>query len=337
MKKRYAPKIAKMALLSLAATALLSAAGIGHAQSKPWPNKPIKFVVCFPPGNAADVFARAVGPVLSEKLGQPVVVENKAGAGGLLGVEAIAKGANDGHTVGVCSLSPITILPAIRKQMPYDVERDLAPIVLSNKGPMVLVVRKMSPFNTLQEFLAYARQNPGKLTYASLGAGTISQMSTEAFKMAAGIDVAEASYRGSGPALTDLMGGHVDVMLDGVASASAQIAAGSVKALAVTTRTRSPLLPDVPAMNELGIAGLESFDFFGWVGFFAPSSMPAEHVNKLNQEISTILTTPAVQERARVTGQEIPEKNSPQDFKAFIRSDFERWSSLAKTLKIENM
>ncbi len=314
----------------------LLALGSSLAQASPgWPNKPVKFMVCFPPGNAADVFARAVGPLLSEKLGQPVVVENRGGAGGLIGTEAVAKAAPDGYTIGVCSLSPITILPATRRQMPYDVERDLAPVVLSNRGPMVLVVKKDSPFNSLSDVIQHAKKNPGKLTYASLGPGTISQMSTEAFKMAAGIDLTEVSYKGSGPALTDLIGGHVDLALDGAASASAQIAAGTVKALAVTTRQRSPLLPDVPAMSQSGIAGLASFDFFGWVGFFAPGGTSPEVVQRLNKEITEILKSPAVQQRARATGQEIADPNTPAQFRGFIRADYKRWFGIAQQLKLD--
>ncbi len=307
----------------------------GMAQAATWPEKTVKFVVCFPPGNAADVFARSVSPELSERLGQSFVVDNRAGAGGLIGMEATAKARPDGYSVGVCSLSPITILPAVRKNMPYDVEHDLIPVVLSNKGPMVLVVKKDSPFNTLDELIAYAKQNPGKLTYASLGPGTISQMSTEAFKMAAGIDMMEISYKGSGSALTDLIGGRINVMLDGAATAMAQMAAGTVKALAVTTLKRSPLLPQVPAMSESDIRGLEGFDFFGWVGFFVPTGTPSAIVQKLNKEIAQTLKLLVVQQRANATGQEIAEPNTPEQFRDFIRKDHARWAAIAQKLKLD--
>jgi tripartite-type tricarboxylate transporter receptor subunit TctC len=318
-----------------AALALTSLAVTPVTAQTAWPSKPMKLVVCFPPGNAADVFARSIGPILAEKLGQPVVVENRAGAGGVLGVDAVAKAPNDGHTIGVCSLSPITIIPSVRKQLPYDVNKDLAPVILTNRGPMVLVVKKSSPFNSLNDLIQYAKANPGKLSYGSLGPGTISQMSTEAFKAAAGIEMIEVSYKGSGQALTDLVGGHVDVMLDGAASAVAQVSAGTVKALAVTTQKRSVFLPDVPAMNESSIPGLKGFDFFGWVGFIAPAGTSSEVLNRLNMAIAGALKNPQVIQRAHAAGQEIADANTPEQFREYIRVDASRWSVLAKRLNIE--
>lgn len=318
-----------MGLVALATTA-------PGVQAQTWPSKPIKLVVCFPPGNAADVLARAIGPLLSERLGQPVVIENRGGAGGVIGVEAVAKSAPDGYTIGVCSLSPITILPAMRRNMPYDATRDIAPVVLSSKGPMVLVVKKNSPFNSLEDLVQYARANPGKLTYASLGPGTISQLSTEAFKMAAGINLTEVSFKGSVQALTDLVGGHVDVMFDGSASALVNIAAGHSKGLAVTTARRSPSVPDIPTMAESRIAELKGFDLFGWVGFFAPGGTPPELVSRLNKELAQIHKHPSVIQRVHAAGQDIPEANSPEQFREFIRGDFARWSGLVRKLNIES-
>jgi tripartite-type tricarboxylate transporter receptor subunit TctC len=281
------------------------------------------------------VFARAIGPLLSEKLGQPVVIDNKPGAGGMLGVDAVAKSAPDGYTFGACSLSPLTILPSVRAKMPYDVERDIEPVALTNRGPMVLVVKKDAPFNTLQDLIQHSKDNPDRLSYASLGPGTISQMSMEAFKMASGANLSEVSYKGSGPALTDLVGGHVQVMLDGAASVSTQVAAGTVKALAVTTQKRTPLLPQVPSMSESSIPGLKSFDFFGWVGFIAPAGTSPEVVKRMNREITEALKHPSVQQRAQATGQEIVDANTPAQFREFMKADYARWSAVARKLKLE--
>lgn len=321
--------------LGAAVAMLVMGLMVNPVHANGWPGKPIKLVVCFPPGNAADVFARAVAPILSERLGQPVVVDNRAGAGGIIGVDAVAKSPADGYTVGVCSLSPITIIPALRRQMPYDASRDLAPVILSNKGPMVLVVKKSSPFNTMDELVQYSKANPGKLSYASLGTGTISQMSMEAFKLASGAGLTEVSYKGSGQALTDLIGGHVDVMLDGAASALTQMTAGNVKALAVTTIKRSPFTPEITTMNESKIPGLKGFDLFGWVGFFTPSGTSPEIIARLNKELAQALKNPQVIQRAQAAGQEIAEPNSPEQFKEFIKNDLARWTSLARKLNIE--
>lgn len=304
------------------------------ATASAWPHKPIKLVVCFPPGNAADTLARDIAPLLSESLKQPVIVENKAGAGGIIGIEAIAKSPNDHHTFGVCSLSPITILPAVREKMPYDVKAELAPVVITSKGPMVFLVNKHAPFNTLEEFVQYAQKHPAKLSYASLGTGTISQMSMEAFKAAADVNVVEVGYKGSSQALTDLIAGHVDVMLDNAASSSTHIKSGSVKALAVTTKQRIQLLPDVPTMAESKIQGLKDFDFFGWVAFFASSKTPPDIIQTINTVVQEKLQTEQLKNRAIMTGQEIFEANTPADFAQFIDYDFQRWSTIAKQLGI---
>ena len=323
-------KIKKISLITLAASSLVFSA---TTSANEWPTKPVKLVVCFPPGNAADVMARAVSTQLSERLKQPVIVENKAGAGGMIGVEAVVR-SNDDHTIGVCSLSPLTILPAVRKSMPYDVNKDIAPVILSNTGPMVLLVNKKSPINSLDDLIKYAKSNPGKLSYASLGPGTISQMSMSAFKLATNIELEEISYKGSGQALTDLMAGHVDVMLDGAVSASTQVAAGTLKALAVTTKNRVKLLPNVPTLNESGIGGLSNFDYFGWVGFFAPGKTNPAVTSKLNQELNSIIQSKPILESAAATGQEIAKPNNPAEFRKFMQEDYSRWANIAQKINL---
>ena len=324
----------RRALLRAAAAAC--AAGIlpAAAIADTWPSKPIRIIVSFPPGNSADMIAREVGPVLSQRLGQPVVIENRGGAGGVIGVDALAKSAPDGYTFGMSSLSPITIIPAVRRKLPYDPVRDLMPVGLAAKGPLFVMVRKDSPLNSLADLIAQSKANPGKLTYASLGAGTVSQLTTEAFKAASGAQITEVPYKGSAQALTDVVGGFVTVMFDGAASASAQIAAGTLKALGVTTLRRSPIVPDVPTFDETGLPGLKGFEAFGWIGLFAPAGTPREIVSRVQAELAQIVQSPSVSQRLRTAGLEPSDPNTPAQFGEFIQKDLARWSKLATDLKI---
>jgi len=312
----------------------LMLAAAGPAAADAWPSKPIRLVIPFPPGNSADLVARAMGPLLSQRLGQPVVIENRGGAGGLIGVEAVAKAAPDGYTLAMSSLSPITILPAIRKKMSYDPVRHLAPVTLLAKGPAFLLVKKDSPIASVNQLISYSKANPGKLTYGSLGPGTISQMTTEAFKAASGADLTEISYKGSTQALTDLVGGQITMMIDGAASSAQQINAGTVKALAVTTVKRSPLVPGVATLDESGMPGLKGFDVFGWIGLFAPAGTPRDIVTRLQTELTQIAQNPAVVQQLQTAGLDAAEPNTPAQFSAFMQKDLARWTQLATDLKI---
>ncbi|WP_298234269.1 tripartite tricarboxylate transporter substrate binding protein [uncultured Azohydromonas sp.] len=322
---------------TLAAVSAVAAIGLysGAAVAQNWPSKPVRLVVCFPPGNAADVIARTLGPSLAQRLGQPVVVENRGGAGGIIGVDAVAKSPADGYTLGMCSLSPFTIIPSVRRKMPYNPTKDIAPILLATKGPMVVLVKKDSPIDSLEKLVQLTKADPQKYTYASLGPGTISQMSTEAFKAASGAALTEITYKGSSQALMDLIGGHVDVMIDGVVSAAAQMSAGTVKALGVTTAKRSSIMPDVMTLSESNVPGLKNFDVFGWVGLFAPAGVPAPIATRVHNEVADILRDPEVVKRINAAGQDVAEPTSPTQFKEFMQKDLERWTGLARKLKIE--
>lgn len=316
-----------LALGGLALAALPAAADT-------WPSKPIRLIVSFPPGNTADLVAREIGPLLSQRLGQPVVVDNRAGAGGIIGVDALAKAAPDGYTLGVSSLSPITILPAVRKKLPYDPVKQIVPVTLAARGPLFLMVRKDSPINSVADLVAQSRANPGRLTYGSLGPGTVSQMTTELFKAASGANLVEVNYKGSAQAMTDLIGGHIHVMFDGPATAVGQVAAGTLKSLGVTTLKRSVLLPDVPTLEESGVPGLKGFDTFGWIGVFAPAGVPREIVTRVQAELAQILQLPQVVQRLRTAGLDAADPNTPAQFGSFIQNDLERWTRLATDLKI---
>ena len=317
-----------------AAAAATAASLLPAARADTWPSKPIRIIVSFPPGNTADLIAREVGPVLSQRLGQPVVIENRAGAGGLIGVEALAKSPPDGYTFCMSSLSPITIIPAMRRKLPYDSVKDLAPVSLMAKGPMLVMVRKDSPINSLADLITQSKANPGKFTYASLGPGTISQLTTEAFKAASGAQLSEVAYKGSAQALSDVIGGFVTVMFDGPATASTQIAAGTLKALGVSTLKRSALVPDVPTFDESGLPGMKGFEVFGWIGLFAPGGTPREIVSRVQAELAQIVVTPSFGQRMRTTGLDPADPNTSAQFTDFIAKDLARWSKLANDLKI---
>jgi len=331
--KRAAMKILGYQLISLLVIGFLSGiSSVSYAEN--WPSRPIRIIVSFPPGNSADHIARTFGNALSQRVKQPVVIENKGGAGGIIGVEALSKALPDGYTFGVSSLSPITIMPAVNKKLPYDPMSGLMPVTLLGKGPLFLLVRKDSPINSIQDLIAESLAQPGKLTYGSLGPGTVSQMSAEVFKAASGAKLSEISYKGSNQALTDLIGGHITVMLDGAASAAVQINAGSVKALAVTTITRSSLVPEVKTLNEVGIPSLANFDLFGWIGVFAPPGTPKEFVLLLQQALSEIGQQADVIKQINTAGLDVPNPNTPSQFAEFLQHDLARWTKVAKSLNI---
>ncbi len=312
----------------------LGALGAGPAVADNWPAHAIKLIVSFPPGNAADLIARSFGSALSQRLGQPVVIENKAGAGGVIGVDALVKAAPDGYTFGVSSLSPITIIPAIKKDLPYDPIKNLMPVTLLGQGPLIILVRKDSPIDSVQDLIDQSKANPGKFTYGSLGPGTVSQMNTELFKAASGADLTEIGYKGSAQALIDLVGGHITMMIDGAASSATQIRADTVKALAVTTIQRSALVPEVATLDETGIPSLAGFNSFGWIGMFAPVGTPPEIVSRMQTELSLIGQDPAVIKQIHTGGLDVPSPNTPAQFAEFLQRDLARWTKVAQDLNL---
>ena len=318
------------------AAALLTLAVFGAAptRAQDWPSHPIRLIVSFPPGNSADLVARTFSNLLSQRLGQPVVIENRGGAGGLIGMEAMTKAAPDGYTFAVSSLSPITIIPAINKKLPYDPIHGLMPVTLMGVGPMFILVRKDSPINSVEDLITQSRANPEMFTYGSLGPGTISQLSTESFKAASGANLTEISYKGSAQALTDLIGGHITVMFDGAASSAAQINAGTVKALAVTTIKRNSLVPDVITLNETGIPSLKGYNVFGWIGMFAPVGTPPEIISRMQTVLSEIGKDSSVTQPLKTGGLDVPDTNTPVQFAEFLAQDLARWTKVAKDLNI---
>ena len=310
--------------LPAAGLAALLAAGAGWAQ-QPYPSKPIRVIVAFAPGGIADFAARSVSQKLSESLGVPVVVENRAGAGGITGAEVVAKSAPDGYTLLVTSISH-TINPSLRKNLPFDAVRDFAPVTLITDAPNFLVVHPSLPVHSVKALVALARARPGQITYASSGTGTSTHLSGELFKSLARIDIVHVPYKGGGPAVIDLVGGHVQMMFSTLPSVLHQVRAGKLRGLAVTGARRFPAAQEFPTMIEAGVAG---FEVSGWSGLFAPAGTPREAVSRLAAEIRMILQAPELKERFFVQGAE-PVGNTPEEFAAFVGAEIAKWKKVVE-------
>ena len=311
-----------MARLLLALAALLAS---GAAWSQPYPAKPVRMIVAFAPGGIADFAARSVSQRLTTALGVPVVVENRPGAGGITGAEAVARSAPDGYTLLVTSISH-TINPSVRKNLPFDAQRDFTPVTLITDAPNFLVVHPSLPARSVKELVALARSRPGQISYASSGTGTSTHLSGELFKAMTRVDVVHVPYKGGGPAVVDLIGGHVQMMFSTLPSVLQQVRAGKLRGLAVTGARRFPAASEFPTMVEAGIPG---YEVSGWSGLFAPAGTPREVVNRLAGEIAKILHAPDLKERFFVQGAE-PVGNAPEVFAAFVGSEIARWRKVVE-------
>ncbi len=297
--------------------------------AQPYPNKAIKLIVPFPPGGNVDLSARIIAPELSKELGQPIVIDNKAGAGGTLGLEAVAKSAPDGYTLGVASPVNHLAAPALYPKLPYDSIKDFTPVGLIASVPMVLVVGPGSPVKSVQELLALARSR-GSLTMASAGSGSGNHIVGELFQDAAGVQFVHVPYKGSAPANTDVAGGHVDLHFDQLSSVLPLVQAGKLRPLAVTTAKRSPLMPDVPTLAE---AGVPKFDASTTLGLVLPGGASPELVTKLNQALETVLKRQAVREQFARLGAE-PRLSTPAEYAEFIRTEMARTAKIVRDAKI---
>ncbi|MEO8675947.1 MAG: tripartite tricarboxylate transporter substrate binding protein [Casimicrobiaceae bacterium] len=305
--------------------ALLALAAI-VASAQTYPAKPIRLVVPFPPGGATDILARDVAQKLTEAWGQQVIVDNRPGAGGNIGSELVAKAAPDGYTLEMGTVGTHAINASLYAKMPYDHVKDFAPVILVAGVPNVLVVNPALPANSVAELIAYAKANPGKLNFASSGNGTSIHLSGELFKFMAGVQMTHVPYKGSAPALQDLLGGQVQLMFDNLPPSLPQIKAGKLRALAVTSLTRAPALPDVPTMAE---AGLPGFEASSWFGVLAPAGTPPAIVTKLNAEIAKWLATPEAKERLSKQGANAA-GGTPEDFAKHIAAETAKWAKVVK-------
>ena len=314
----------KSPVLALSLVALL-AAPLASAQSgaaASYPNKPVRVVVPFAPGASTDILARLAADELSKRLGQPFVVENVGGAGGTIGTSQVVKSKPDGYTIVAATPGPITISPVAQKEIPYDVN-ELAAMTMIAGGPGALVVRKDSPYKTLKELIAAAKAKPGSLWFGSAGVGAFSHLSSELFMTLAGIDAVHVPYKGSGPALIDVLGGRLDFYMEYFPAVQKQIDSGELRALAVTTPQRFPLRPDIPTMAEAGVPG---YDGSAWVGLMVPAATPKEIVDKLQQTMAQALRDPAVV--ARITDGGRPGGQSSAEFAAFMAAERARYKKV---------
>jgi tripartite-type tricarboxylate transporter receptor subunit TctC len=313
-------------ILRAACAALAAIAFAAHAQA-PYPNRPLRIVVPFPAGGTTDIIARAVAQKLTEATGQPVVVDNRPGAGGNIGAELVAKSAPDGYTLLMGTVGTHAINPNIYAKMPYDHVRDFAPVILVAGVPNVLEINPSVPVNSVQELIAYAKANPGKLSFASSGNGTSIHLSAELFKTMTGVQMAHIPYKGSAPALADLVGGQVQLMFDNLPSSLALIKAGKLKPLAVTSAQRSAALPDVPTVAESGLPGFEASS---WFGLLAPAGTPKDVVAKLNGEVAKWLATPEAKEKLASQGAIVSTGLTPDDFTRHIAAETVKWQKVVK-------
>ena len=312
-------------LLLGASMVALAAFAFGQAPAA-YPTKPIRLVVPFPPGGATDILAREVAKHLTDAWGQSVVVDNRPGAGGNIGSELVAKSPPDGYTLEMGTVGTHAINTSLYSKMPYDHIKDFVPVILVAGVPNVLEVNPSVPVNSVQELIAYAKANPGKLNFASSGSGTSIHLSGELFKVMAGVQMTHIPYKGSAPALADLIGGQVQLMFDNLPPSLPQIKAGKLRALAVTSATRAPALPDVPTVAE---AGLPGFEASSWFGVLAPAGTPPAIVTKLNAEIAKWLTTPEAKEKLASVGANIA-GGTPEDFARHIQAETAKWAKVVK-------
>ena len=306
------------------AAALITLATLAHGQA--WPSKPIKWVVPFAPGGTTDILARTVGEKLALALGQPVIIENKPGAGGGLGAEFTAKAAPDGYTIMGGTISTHAINASLYKNLPYDPVKDFVAITLIARVPNMLVINPDVPAKDVKELIALLKANPNKYSFASSGNGTSQHLSGELFKAMSGTEMQHIPYKGSPPALQDVMGGQVTMTFDNITTAWPLAKSGKLRALAVTTAKRSSVAPDVPTLAESGLPG---FEVGSWQGVFAPAATPPEIVKRLNAEIVKILNLPDVKEKLVLLGAE-PVGNSSEEFSAMVKAEVVKWADVVK-------
>lgn len=306
------------------ASGLLAAAGVSAQPG--YPSKPITIIVPFSAGGTTDILARIVGQALSTELGQPVVIDNRAGAGGNIGAQAAAKATADGHTLFMGTVGTHAINASLYKKLPYDPIKDFAPLTRVANVPNLLVANPAQPYKSVAELIAYAKANPGKVNFGSSGNGSSIHLSGELFNSLAKVDMQHVPYKGSAPAVSDLLGNQIGIMFDNMPSAISHVRSGKLRALAVTTAKRSPELPNVPTIAEAGVPGYEATS---WFGLFAPAATPAAVVTRLNTAIVKVLAQPEVKKKIVEQGAEVYSEK-PEQFAAFIQKESVKWGKVVR-------
>ena len=323
-------RICKIAF-GAAAIVFVMAGVSGHARAQTFPNRAITLVIPFAPGGSNTIVGRVIADKMSELLGEKVVVDNRPGAGGTVGTRAVAKSDPDGYTILLSFTGTLAIGPSLYKNAGYDPRKDFAPIGMIGNAPNSLVVHPSFPAKTIAELIAYAKANPGKVNFGSAGAGTVSHITGEYFAASAGIKLVHIPYKGTGPALTDLLGGHIPMAFAPIPASHPNVSAGLLRALAVTSTTRSSLLPDVPTISETVLPGFDASLYYGLV---APAGTPRPIIDKLNKELQEALASNEVKKQLALDGTEIT-PGTPEDYAAFIDKDEKKWSQLVKASGVE--
>jgi tripartite-type tricarboxylate transporter receptor subunit TctC len=319
------------ALSAINVAVLMLAAAAAAPAATSYPARPIRIVVAYTPAGATDILARTVGQKMNESWGQPVVIENRPGANGNIGTEYAAKATADGHTLLMTTAGPHGINPSLYRKLGYDAVKDFAPVSLVAMVPNILVVNNSLPVKDVQGLIAYAKSNPGKLSYGSPGLGSTAHLSMELFKSMTGTNLVHVPYKGSAGVLTDLMGGQIAVTMDNIPPYLPQVKAGKIRALAISTAQRSPAVPDLPTVAESGVRGYSSG---AWFGLLAPAATPKDVVAKLSMETARILQLPDVKSRLTELGAE-PIGNTPLQFGAHIKSEIAKWAKVIKEANVE--
>jgi tripartite-type tricarboxylate transporter receptor subunit TctC len=309
------------------AVAGVLAAGAALAQQN-YPSRPIRLIVPYPTGGPTDLIARAVNERLGERLGQQVVVDNRGGAATLIGTETAARAPADGYTLLVATITTLAVNPSLKLKLPYDPERDFAPISMLGVQPYLLATHPSLPATTISQLVAHAKANPGKLNFASAGVGTGAHLAGEMFQHMAGIDIVHVPYKGTGPAIVDLIGGQVALLMGGISALRPQALSGKLRVLGITSAKRSPAVPDVPTIAESGITGYQTTS---WNSMVAPRGVPQAIINRLNKEVVAVLSQPEVRDRLRAQGTDT-DPGTPAQLAAHIKSERARFEKLIKTI-----